>query len=78
MTDTKWAARYGPPSSLSEGDGIAAMEAAARRMPASFGMSPCASVVMTQQGHGPVTRKRTSSPIEIVWSIHSFSTKSCA
>src|SRR5206468_10083011 len=46
-------------------------------MPASAGRSPCGSVVMTQRGQGPVTRKRTSSPIAAVWSIQSFSTKPC-
>ena len=46
--------------------------------PESVGRSPCAKVIMTQRGQGPLTRRRTSSPIEMVRPIQSLSTKPCS
>jgi hypothetical protein len=52
--------------------------AAVRRIPESFGRSPCGSVVMTQRPIAMVTRRRTCSPIAISCPTQSFSTKPLA
>jgi len=52
--------------------------AAVRRIPLSFGRSPCGSVVMTQRGQWSVIASTTSSPIRSSLPTHLVSTNSAS